>query len=89
MPADDPGKARDEPATSILLVVMAKNFCEKMTLTSQEAITTNDPWKSSSFRRRFCTTYQPIDSEQDCLTRQQISPDKAGWVTSDATKSSK
>ncbi|MDA8042887.1 MAG: hypothetical protein MPJ22_10775, partial [Pirellulales bacterium] len=37
----------------------------------------------------FCHAYQPIDSEQDCLTRQQISPHKAGWVTSDATKSSK
>jgi len=89
MPADDPGKVRDEPATSILLVVMVKNFCEKMTLTSQEAITTNDSWKSSSFRRRFCTTYQPIDSEQHCVTLQQISPHKADWVTSDATKSSK
>ena len=89
MPADDTGKAREEPVTSMLLVVMAKNFCEKITLTSQEAITTNDSWKSRSFRRRFCTTYQPIDSEQHCVTLQQISRHKAGWVTSDVTKSSK
>ncbi|MDA7976395.1 MAG: hypothetical protein MPJ27_09555 [Pirellulales bacterium] len=41
------------------------------------------------FLPSFYPTYQPIDSEQDCLTRQQISPHKAGWVTSDATKSSK
>lgn len=76
IPADDSGKARDELETSILPIVMANNFCEKMTLTSHEALTVNHVIKKPS-HRTFYPTYQPIDLEQNYLTQQQKPPDKA------------